>query len=187
MFVQIESQPPLPIQCHMATWSIFVCRPRRLLRSVIHSTSARNDLNHLRQPNHQHSGKYLRNTMRTTRWVIQYSIDFLHLFAYPFYQAPKFYTNVIDGSTRTPRRGSEPRVQHIFLVYLMTLFTVAFAHNPQPVVDLNNGFSNYAIHFGEKTFNLVYDNDGIVMTTSNLVRRHQLMSISRVSTIQKYR
>ena len=118
--------------------------------------------------------------MRTIGWVIQYSINFLHLFAYPFYQAPKFYTNVIDGSTRTPRRGSEPRVQHIFLIYLITLFTVAFAHNPQPVVDLNNGFSNYAIHFGEKTFNLVYDNDGIVMTTSNLVRRHQLMSISRV-------
>ena len=62
----------------------------------------------------------------------------------------------------------------------MTLFGVAYSHNPQPLVDLNNGYSNYAIHFGDKTFNLVYDNDGIVMTNSDLIRRHQLMSISRV-------
>ena len=62
----------------------------------------------------------------------------------------------------------------------MTLFTVAYAHNPQPVVDLDNGFSNYAIHFGQKTFQLVYNDNGIVMTNSELIRRHQLMSISRV-------
>ena len=62
----------------------------------------------------------------------------------------------------------------------MTLFTLAYAHNPQPVIDLDSGFNNYAIHFGEKTFQLVYNDNGIVMTNSELIRRHQLMSISRV-------
>ena len=62
----------------------------------------------------------------------------------------------------------------------MTLFTLAYAHNPQPIVDLDSGFNNYAIHFGQKTFQLVYNDDGIVMTHSELIKRHQLLSISRV-------
>ena len=123
MFVQIESQPPLLRHCHMAAWSIFVCRPRKHLRSVVPSTSARNDLGDLRQPIHQHSGKLLRNIMRATRWVIQHVINFLYLLAYPFCQAPKFYNDVIDGSTRPKGKRAEPRIHFIFLVYLMTLFS----------------------------------------------------------------
>ena len=48
------------------------------------------------------------------------------------------------------------------------------------MVDLQTGFNNYDIHFGDRTFQLTYDNNGIVMSHSALVRRHQLMSISRV-------
>ena len=164
----------------MATWSIFVCRPRKHLRSVVSSTSAWNVISNLRQRIHHNSGKLLLNIMRALRWVIQHGFDFLYLLAYPFCQAPKFYHDVIDGSTRPKGKRAESRIHFIFLVYLMTLFGVAYSHNPQPLVDLNNGYSNYAIHFGDKTFNLVYDNDGIVMTNSDLIRRHQLMSISRV-------
>ena len=84
--------------------------------------------------------------------------------------------------TKTNPKGkcSEPRVGIVLCVQLMALFSLAYAHNPQPVIDLETGYNNYAIHFGQKTFQLVYDTNDIVMTHSELVRRHQLMSISRV-------
>ena len=107
--------------------------------------------------------------MRAIRCIVQLIVDFLYLLSYPVCQTKKFPQSIIDRSTRTAGKCSEPRVDIVFLVYLMTLFTVAYAYNPQPVVDLDNGFSNYAIHFGQKTFQLVYDDNGIVMTNSDLI------------------
>ena len=180
VYENTKSSLPCQFQPYGPRGTHLFVNPREHLRSVVPSTSARNDLSHSRQPRHQHSGKLLRHTMRAIRWVIQRHVDFFYLLAYPLCQAKKFHKSIIDGSTRATGKCSEPRVHIVFLVYLMTLFTVAYAHNPQPVVDLNNGFSNYAIHFGQKTFQLVYDDNGIVMTNSDLIRRHQLMSISRV-------
>ena len=101
---------------------------------------------------------------------------------YPIYEAKKFHENVIGRPQYANPKGkcSEPRVGIVLCVQLMTLFSLTYAHNPQPVVDLETGYNNYAIHFGQKTFQLVYSDTGIVMTHSEWIRRHQLMSISRV-------
>ena len=119
--------------------------------------------------------------MRGIRRIVQLFVDFIYLLCYPLCQTKKFHENITGRSTHALKgKCSEPRIGVIFLIQLMTLFTLAYAHNPQPVVDLDSGFNNYAIHFGQKTFQLVYNDDGIVMTHSELIRRHQLMSISRV-------
>ena len=118
--------------------------------------------------------------MRALRYIIQHAVDFLCILAYPLWETKNYHQRLIDRPTRPTGKCSEQRVSLVLFVYLMTLFTVAYAHDPQPVVNLENGFSNYNIHFGQKTFQLVYDDNGIVMTNSDLIRRHQLMSISRV-------
>ena len=120
--------------------------------------------------------------MRGIRRIVQLLVDFIYLLCYPLCQTKKFHENIIGRSQHVTSKGkcSEPRIGFVFFTQLITLFSLAYAHNPQPVVDLESGFNNYAIHFGQKTFQLVYNDAGIVMTHSELIRRHQLMSISRV-------
>ena len=141
-------------------------------RSVVPRTPERNDLSDCRKPCHHYSGKLLRFIMRAIRCLIQLCADYLYLLCYPLCQSRRFHQNIIGRSAHTAGTCPKPRIGIVFLVQLMTLFTLAYAHNPQPVVDLDSGFNNYAIHFGQKTFQLVYNDDGIVMTYSELIRRH---------------
>ena len=129
-----------------------------------------------REPEHNDSGKYLVLTM----YNFQFDTNLLYVWGYPFLEIKRFHTRVIEPNAFRKGTSSELRVGLVLLLQLLTLITVAYAHNPQPVVDLQTGYNNYAIHFGQRTFQMTYDNDGIVMTHSDLVRRHQLMSISRV-------
>ena len=96
--------------------------------------------------------------------------NFIYLWCYPIYEAKKFHERVIRPNAIRKGKCSEPRVGIVLCVQLMTLFSLTYAHNPQPVVDLETGYNNYAIHFGQKTFQLVYSDTGIVMTHSEWIR-----------------
>ena len=90
--------------------------------------------------------------MHCIRHLVQLSSNFIYLLCYPIYEAKKFYENLIRPNAVPKGKCSEPRVGIVLCVQLMTLFSLAYAHNPQPVVDLETGYNNYAIHFGQKTF-----------------------------------
>ena len=101
-----------------------------------------------REPVFCHSGKYLVLTM----YNLQFDTNLLYVWGYPFLEIKRFHTMIIEPNAFRKGTSSEPRVGLVLLLQLLTLITVAYAHNPQPVVDLQTGYNNYAIHFGQRAY-----------------------------------
>ena len=113
-------------------------------------------------------------------YYLQFYSDLFSLWIYPFAEFKRYHTRLIESDTVSKRASPEPQLGLLFLLQFLTLVSAACAHSSQPVVNLDTGFNNYNINFGDRSFQLTYDQNGIVMSHSSLVRRHQLMSISRV-------
>ena len=121
------------------------------------------------------SGKFVTHNM----YYLQFYSDLFSLWIYPFAEFKRYHTRLIESESVSKRASPEPQLGLIFVLQLLTLVSAAYAHSSQPVVDLNTGFNTYDIHFGDRSFQLAFQENGIVMSHSSLVRRHQLMSISR--------
>ena len=104
----------------------------------------------------------------------------LSLWVYPVTELKRYHIRLIESEPVCQRKSTEPQLGLVLVLQLLTLVSAAYAVPSQPVVDLTTGFNTYDIHFGERSFQLAFQENGIVMSHSSLVRRHQLMSISRV-------
>ena len=103
-----------------------------------------------REPELYPSGKYLVHTM----YDLQFYTDLFLLWVYPFAEFKRYHTRLIESDVFRKRASSEPGLGLVLLLQLLTLISVAYAHTSQPVVDLQTGFNNYDIHFGNHTFQL---------------------------------
>ena len=115
-----------------AAWNTFFRQPKRVERSVVLYTSGRNVISDNPVPRSNYRGKLLCHTMRTLRFIIQHGVNFLRILAYPIYQTKNFHQRLIDRPTRSMGKCSEQRVSIVLFVYLMALFTGAYAHDPHP-------------------------------------------------------
>ena len=104
----------------------------------------------------------------------------LSLLVYPVTNLKRYHVRIIESKPVCQGTSTEPQLGLVLALQLLIFVSAAYAVPSQPVVDLTTGFNTYDIHFGEKSFQLAFQENGIVMSHSSLVRRHQLMSISRV-------
>ena len=127
-------QHHLPVRSIWTAWDTFFRQPLGHKRSVFSRPAARNVQHHCRGSEHHYTGKSLLLNMHCIRHLVQFPSNFIYLLCYPIYEAMKFHENVIGRPQHATPKGkcSEPRVAIVLCIQLMTLFSLAYAHNPQP-------------------------------------------------------
>ena len=120
--------------------------------------------------------------MRLPRLGIQFVVYLFYLLTYPIHSPKIFHHDVIATRRTGPssRQSAKPSTGFILFIQFVALISIAYAHNPSPVVDLATGHVNYDIKFDHNNFRLIYDTTGVVMYHTALQRRHQMVGISRV-------